>query len=37
MKNGVELGELLVDGVHPNDRGCDVMYELICDALGLAE
>ncbi|MBR7146431.1 MAG: SGNH/GDSL hydrolase family protein [Oscillospiraceae bacterium] len=36
-KNGVELGELLVDGVHHNDRGYDVMYELICDALGLAE
>ena len=36
-ETGVELGELLVDGVHPNDRGYDVMYELICDALGLAE
>lgn len=36
-QSGASLDDLLVDGVHPNDRGYDVMYALICDALGLAQ
>ena len=36
-QTGASLDDLLVDGVHPNDRGYDVMYALICGALGLAQ
>lgn len=33
--NGVTLGSLLADGLHPNDRGYDVMYELLLGELHL--
>lgn len=35
-KNGVTVDSLLADGLHPNDRGHDVMYSLILDELGIA-
>ena len=34
-KNGVSLDTLLCDGLHPNNRGYDVMFELIKTALGI--
>lgn len=32
--NGVTIDSLLVDGLHPNDIGYDVMFKLICHELG---
>ena len=34
-QNGLELNSLLKDGLHPNDDGYRVMYELITEALGV--
>ena len=34
-KESVEIDELLGDGLHPNDKGYDVMLELIKSALGV--
>ena len=34
-KNGVRLDSLLCDGLHPNNKGYDVMFELIKTALGV--
>ena len=28
-EKGIEIDALLADGLHPNDKGYDVMYELI--------
>ena len=33
--NAVSLDDLLIDGLHPNDAGYDVMYELTMDVLEL--
>ena len=35
-ENGITVDSLLCDGLHPNDRGYDVMYSLIMKALGIA-
>lgn len=32
----VPLGDLLVDGLHPNDRGYEVMFRLILKEIGIA-
>lgn len=34
QNRGVEIDTLLFDGLHPNDNGYDVMFYLICNALG---
>lgn len=34
-KNGLMLESLLTDGLHPNDKGYDVMYSIICREFGL--
>ena len=34
-KSGIELDTLLRDGLHPNDEGYRVMFDLICRALGV--
>ena len=34
-KNGVSLDSLLCDGLHPNNHGYEVMFELIKTALGV--
>lgn len=34
--NNVSIDSLLCDGLHPNDRGYDVMYDLICKAFQLS-
>ena len=36
-KNGVAVDSLLSDGLHPNDRGYEVMFGLILEELGLAK
>ena len=33
-ENGIELDSLLSDGLHPNDTGYEIMFELIIEALG---
>ena len=32
---GVALDSLLADGLHPTDRGFDVMFELLTEAFGV--
>lgn len=34
-ENALTVSELLCDGLHPNDRGYDVMFELLKEELGL--
>ena len=34
-ENNIPLNDLLVDCLHPNDRGYDIMYNLMMGALGL--
>lgn len=34
-KHGRTVDSLLIDGLHPNDTGYDVMYELLMEALGI--
>ena len=34
-ENGIELGSLLKDGLHPNDEGYKLMYKIISEALGV--
>ena len=33
----IPLEDLLGDGLHPNDRGYDVMFSLLLEELGIAE
>ena len=33
--DGIDFESLLCDGLHPNDSGYDVMYELMLEALGI--
>ena len=33
--NNVELNSLLADGLHPNDRGFDVMFEILTETFGV--
>lgn len=33
---GTELDDLLADGLHPNNKGYDVMFDIMLDELGLA-
>ena len=32
-QNDIDFESLLADGLHPNDRGYDVMYKLLMKAL----
>ena len=34
-QNDIDIRSLLVDGVHPNDKGYKIMYELLIKALGI--
>ena len=34
-QNKIELDTLLADGLHPNDRGYDVMYRLLKKEFGV--
>lgn len=34
-KNNIALRSLLVDGVHPNDNGFKIMFDLLIDAFGI--
>lgn len=36
-EKGITVDSLLCDGLHPNDAGYDVMYELLLEELGLTE
>ena len=36
-ENGLTLNSLLKDGLHPNDEGYRIMFELFLKAFGLAE
>ena len=34
-KNDLKFGDLFTDGVHPNDKGYDIVFELLLGELGI--